>query len=93
MKAKGLKPATIKCRLDGWFAGRPIHAVKITWEPNKPKVDWMWTVGDAVYVGERARLAKRVGAEKVSSSFFSSLYGKTGICTIWYAPLLRRPGQ
>ncbi|PSJ64494.1 hypothetical protein C7I84_06000 [Mesorhizobium ephedrae] len=87
MKARGMRPATVKCRLDSWFVGRPIPSVKIKWVPNRPEVGWMLSVGDTVYIGERALRAKRVGARKVSSSFFSTLYNRTGICTIWYVDL------
>ena len=93
MKAKRMRPAAINCRLDYGPPGPPTHLVKIKWVPNTPRVDWMWAIGDSVYSGEQARLAKRVGARKISSAFYGGINNRTGICTIWYAPPLRRSAK
>jgi hypothetical protein len=89
MKARGMRPSTVDCGLDWSDPVLKRHLIRITWVPNRPRVGWMLSIGGTVYVGERALWAKRTGAKKVSSSFYAgdyATYGRTQICTIWYAP-------
>ncbi|MER8969084.1 hypothetical protein NKI25_25900 [Mesorhizobium sp. M0808] len=91
MKAKGMMPASIDCRIDSISGTAAVYSMKIVWVPNDAGIIWRFGVGTAeenfkLEEGNRASGIRNVWSKQL----IDKASGWHASCVLWEGPGYRR---